>query len=285
MKGFWKWCECEGTLKGNSFFTTESQRRRGTHRGAGFFVLGLLLILAAGCGPTEADKKALRDAYSSYGAREFAQTEVLAGMYIQNEPTAENVDEAFYLRGLARYGHGDRVGAAADLEKAVAVSKRADLKFKAYFTLGDIAFDQFKWDEATDDYQKALGFASGAKSDVRIDYRLGVALQGIGQWDSARPYFQAVIAANGDEVLVERARARIEMSAFSLQFGAFGQGTRAGELAKQLKSAGINTTVGSELHDKQLVFVVRWGSFGTWAEAEAARGHMAVKYPQVTVVP
>src|ERR1700733_4152125 len=98
MKRFWNRYGSRGTLGADVFFATESQRYRGTHRGAVFFVLVLLWGLVAGCGPTEADKKALRDAYSSYGAREFAQTETLAGFYIQNEPTAENVDEAFYLR-------------------------------------------------------------------------------------------------------------------------------------------------------------------------------------------
>src|ERR1700761_2645850 len=98
---------------------------------SGVMALGLL----SGCGPTDADRQALSDAYGRYGAHDFAGTEELAGKYIEKEPTAENVDEAFYLRGLARYGRGDRIGATADLGKAIERTKRADLKYKAYMTL------------------------------------------------------------------------------------------------------------------------------------------------------
>jgi tetratricopeptide (TPR) repeat protein len=243
-------------------------------------VVGLLLV---GCGPTDADRKVLTDAYARYGTRDFAGTEELAGKYIDKEPTADNVDEAFYLRGLARYGRGDRIGATADLGKALERTKRADMKYKANMTLGDIAFDQYRWEEAVADYQKALG--AGAGVEPRLQFRLGAALQAVGQWDNARAHFEAVAGPGGDAALAERARERMEARVFSLQFGAFKEGVRAGDLARQLKAAGIPANVASELRDKQLVFVVRAGSYTTWADAEAARKRVAVRYPGAVVVP
>ena len=242
-----------------------------------------VVILLGGCGPTEGDRKVLTEAYARYGVRDFAGTEDLAGKYIEKEPTAENVDEAFYLRGLARYGRGDRVGATADLGKAIEHTKRADLKCKAYMTMGDIAFDQYRWEDAVTDYQGAMG--TGVKVEPRLEFRLGAALQAVGQWENARQHFAAVGVGGGDAALAERARERMEAKVFSLQFGAFKEGARAGELLRQVKGAGIQASVGSELHEKQLVFVVRAGSYTTWRDAEAGRKRVAGKYPGAVVVP
>ncbi len=247
-------------------------------------LLPLAALLVSACGPTPEDRKNLSDAYGSYAARDFVGTETYAGAYIEKQPTADNVDEAFYLRGLARYGRGDRVGAVPDLEKAIEHSKRADLKYKAYMTLGDIAFDQNKWDEAAGDYQKAILSAVGMTVEPRLEFRLGVALQAIGQWDSARGHL-ALVAASPDAGLAQRARERIDAKAFSLQFGAFKEGARAGELLRQVRAAGINAAAASEMHNGQLVFVVRAGSYTTLADAENARKRVAGKFPGTVVVP
>jgi tetratricopeptide (TPR) repeat protein len=247
-----------------------------------FFPLAALVLTA--CGPTASDRKNLSDAYSAYAARDFAGTENAATSYIQKQPTADNVDEAFYLRGLARYGRADRVGAAADLHNAVDRTKRSDLKYKAYMTLGDIAFDQNQWDEAAADYRKAIASAVGITVEPRVEFRLGVALQSLGQWDSARAHL-ALVAASRDAALAERARERMGAKAFSLQFGAFKEGARAGELVRQLRSAGINAAASSEMHNGQLVFVVRSGAYTTLADADNARKRVADKYPNAVVVP
>jgi tetratricopeptide (TPR) repeat protein len=247
-----------------------------------FFPLAAILLTA--CGPTAADRKNLSDAYASYAARNFIAAENAATAYIQNQPTADNVDEAFYLRGLARYGRADRVGAAADLHKAIDRTKRSDMKYKAWMTLGDIAFDQNHWDEAAGDYQKAIASAAGITAEPRLEFRLGVALQSIGHWESARANL-ALAAASTDAALAQRARERMDAKAFSLQFGAFKEGARAGELVRQLHAAGINAVATSEMHNGQLVFVVRSGSYTTLADADSARQRIAAKYPNAVVIP
>ena len=149
--------------------------------------LPLIALLFTACGPTPEDRKNLSDAYSAYATHDFIATESHAGAYIQNQPTADNVDEAFYLRGLARYGRGDRINAADDLQKAIDHTKRPDLKYKAYMTLGDIAFDQNHWQDAADDYQKAISAAVGIPVEPRLEFRLGVALQSIGSANGTTP--------------------------------------------------------------------------------------------------
>ena len=246
--------------------------------------LPLAALLVSACGPTPEDLKNLNDAYVNYAARDFVGTETHAGAYIEKQPTADNVDEAVYLRGLARYGRGDRVGAVPDLQKAIEHSRRADLKYKACMTLGDIAFDQNHWEEAAGDYQKAIASAVGVTAEPRLEFRLGAALQAIGQWDSARAHL-ALVAASQDAALAQRARERMDAKAFALQFGAFKEGARAGELVRQVRAAGINAAATSEMHNGQLVFVVRSGSYTTLADAENARKRVGGKFPGAVVVP
>ena len=244
----------------------------------------LVALLLGACGPTPEDRKNLSDAYANYASRDFVGAETHAGAYIEKQPTADNVDEAFYLRGLARYGRGDRVGAAPDLQKAIEHSKRADLKYKAYMTLGDIAYDQNHWEAAAGDYQNAITSAVGMTVEPRLEFRLGVALQSLGQWDNARTHL-VIVVASSDAALAQRARERMAAKAFSLQFGAFKEGARAGELVRQLRAAGINASPASEMHGAQLVFVARAGAYTTLADAENARRRIAGKFPGVVVVP
>lgn len=247
-------------------------------------LLPLAALLFSACGPTPADRKNLSDAYASFAAHDFTATEKSASAYIQNQPTADNVDEAFYLRGLARYGRGDRIGAAPDLQKAIDHSKRADLKYKAYMTLGDIAFDQQHWDDAAADYQKAITSGVGITVEPRLEFRLGVALQAIGQWDNARKHLE-IVATSSDAALAARARDHLNARAFSLQFGAFKDGAHAGELLRQLRAGGIDAAVSSEMHNGQLLFVVHAGAYTTLADAEGARKRAAAKYPGVVIAP
>jgi len=245
----------------------------------------LAAALPAACTPSPAQRQTLEDGFTKYSARQFDASEAIASDYIQKNPAVDNVDEAFYLRGLARYSRGNKSAAADDLNAAIAKSKRSDLREKAYRTLGDISFDASKWDAALQQYQKSADAAPAARADPHVVYRIGACLQNMGQWNNARPYFQSLASANGDLQVTQRAVARMNARNFALQFGAFQEGAKAAELIKQLKTAGINATAASELRDGQLLYLVRSGSYNTWEQADAARNKMIPKYPVVTIVP
>src|SRR5690348_16549912 len=104
-------------------------------------LLGLAMGLSACTAPSAEDKKALEGGFASYSQRNYAAAEKAAGTYIGKFPDDTFVDEAFYLRGVARQAKGDQAGAEKDLATAIAKTDRADLKAKANRALGDAAYE------------------------------------------------------------------------------------------------------------------------------------------------
>ena len=114
----------------------------------------LTLSLLLGCNTEKVPT--LKEGFDKYNARQVEESEAIADKIIAANPNAPTVDEAYYLRGLSRMTRNNRVGAAADLKEAIARSQRTDLKAKAWRALGDLAYDQTKWDEAQKNYEQAI---------------------------------------------------------------------------------------------------------------------------------
>jgi tetratricopeptide (TPR) repeat protein len=257
----------------------------------------LTALAVTACLPSDIQKRTIQDGYSKYLSRQFVESESIADDYIKKNPTVDNVDEAYYLRGVARYSRNNKAEAAEDLQTAIAKTKRPDMKQKAFRTLGDIAYDSGDWQLALADYQKSMEIgkapvewgqeknAASAKPDTYVNYRVGACLQNLGQWDKARGYFDTVVSVGGDPQLTGWAVARLNAHHFSLQFGAFADGPKAAELIKQLKAAGITATAATELRDGKVLYMVRSGSYNTNTEAEAARSKLVAKFPVVAIVP
>jgi tetratricopeptide (TPR) repeat protein len=248
---------------------------------AGLVAAGVLGLI--GCTATAADRKALAAGYAQYQARQFDQAEQAATAYMTKYPSAENLDEALYLRGLSRLGRGDKGGGAQDLTAAIARSKRNDLKGKAYRALGDVAYDAMHWGEAQRDYGRALAVGGGGAAGY-VNYRMGAALQAEGRWDEAKPYLDKA-AASGEAAVADRAAERAAARYFTLQFGAFRESGNATALARELNAAQVPAGVFKETHEGQTVYAVRAGGYATWAAADGARAKVLGKYPLVTVFP
>jgi tetratricopeptide (TPR) repeat protein len=253
--------------------------------------MAMLLGVAAvmdGCTATVADRKALAAGYTDYQARKFDEAEAAANGYLAKYPSADNADEALYLRGLARLGRGDKGGAAQDLRAAIARSRRKDLQAKAHRALGDIAFDGTQWAEAQKEYATALTSGAGGTEAGYVNYRLGAALQAQGRWDEAKPYLEKA-AVGGDAAVAERAREREGARYFTLQFGSFREAGNANALVREVNGANVlsgqQAGVFPEAHDGQTLYAVRAGGYATWAAADGARAKVLGKYPLVTVYP
>jgi tetratricopeptide (TPR) repeat protein len=243
------------------------------------------LPLIAGC-TTEADRASLQQGFAKYQARQPEESESIADKLITSNPYSPSVDEAYYLRGLSRMLRGNRAGASADLHEAIQKTSRADLKGKASWALGDIAYDQSQWDEAQKDYQQAL--SSGAVTGANVaylNYRVGASLQNKGEWTAAQSWFGRAAGENAAPDIKERAVGRMYASSFSLQYGAFHEGPRAREMANQLQAAGVPPVIKSEMREGQILYLVQSGSYHTMADVIAARERMQAKYPLVAIVP
>jgi tetratricopeptide (TPR) repeat protein len=251
----------------------------------------LLPSLLLSCVTTEADKQALQQGFASYSGRNLDDAEAAASRFIAANPTSDNLDEAYYLRGvtrLTRGGSANRITAAEDLRAAHEKTHRDDLKTKATRILhridGDTHFDAARWKEAREAYQQALPGAA-ALDAVYFNYRIGACLQATGEWEGAEPFFKTVVSSNADPFLTERSIARMYARAFALQFGAFQDRPRAAELLAQLKTSNISAAVVTETREGRLLYIVRSGAYKTWPEADAARDKLQSKYPLVTIVP
>lgn len=257
------------------------------------FCVWSFVFCVCGCAPTDADRKSLQAGYSDYASHRLDQAQSAADSYIQKNPSAPNVDEAYYLRGIARLSRGspsDKAAAGADLQAAITKSSRDDLKAKAYRALGDLAFENQSWQQAVEHFEKSLDHVPASQGDAHLQYYLGASLQNLGQFERARPCFDRVIALNTDPLLVQRSLTRRSATSFSLQFGAFREQSNAAELVKQLKAAPaphgpINASITTELRDGQLRYFVRSGSYGTFDLASAASTALLPKYPRITIVP
>lgn len=250
--------------------------------------LASFALLLAACETTgKATQETLNNAFTDYSARRFDDAEKKSSAYIKDNADAPDVAEAYYLRGLANYGQGDRANAAKDLNVALAKTQRADLKAKSLRVLGDMAFEGRRYEQAIDYYTKSIQADPTNRGDVHATYRLGAALQAIGEWDKARPLFQQIISnrAEGDQLLLNRSLQRVGARSFSLQFGAFKEGPRAADMVRDLKTAGINARVSSELRDEVLMWLVQAGSYRTMDEAEFERTKLQAKFPLLTIVP
>jgi len=242
-------------------------------------------MLLGGCVTTEADRNSLRAGFARYSDNQAEEAEGIADRFITANPNADTVDEAYYLRGLARMSRGNRGPAAADLRTAISKTKRADLKGKAYRALGDIAKELLQWPESQKDYEDSL--ATGAMSAANVtylNYGIGVALQAQGQWAQARPYFVRVAAADNDAERKVKALARMDVTAFTLQYGAYKDANNARNKVAQLKTAGVNAAMASEMRASEVWFLVQAGAYHTFAEAAAAREQMRTKLADVVVI-
>jgi len=250
------------------------------------WALALAMVLGS-CAPQPVERS-LQDGFNSYSARQLDTAESIANAFITRHPDSPNIDQAYYLRGIARFTRGDRAGAFGDLRVAANRTTRPDLKSKAYRALGDIEFDDQHWSPAQGDYEQALAAGAAglpAATGAYLEFHIGACLQALGQWDKARPYFARVITGKADAGLVDRAVSRLDLTNFQLQFGAFQDVANARDLASRLKADGVMPTISTDLHDGKPLYRVVAGSYKTWADANTAQDAMRSKQPVVAIVP
>jgi tetratricopeptide (TPR) repeat protein len=255
-----------------------------------------LLLLAAfsltAC--ATADTESLKKGFKLYSDQHPDQSEAIADRFIAASPDAAEIDQAYYLRGISRMTRGNLSAAIPDLKTAISKTMRDDLHakahnalIKAYTTLGDQAYDLQRWPDALKNYQTVLdNYAPDAATSEYANYRIGAVLQAQGDWIRAKPWFTKVINSHIDAALTDRARHRVGVSAFSLQFGAFQDLATAQSLAAQIRAAGIAAAVISDLHpDNKPLYLVQSGNFLTFAQATTARDRVLSRFPLTVIVP
>jgi tetratricopeptide (TPR) repeat protein len=250
-----------------------------------FACVAMLIGLGACTDGQKTARESLAGGYSAFSGGQYVQAESAADEYIAKYPRDSVADEAYYLRGLSRMALGKRTAAVADLQNAIALSDREDLKAKANRALGDSAYESGQYDVAEKYYLACAYYYGGQKKEALVLFRLGATLQAQGKWDDARPWFQKVLELHPEASLIQRSLVRRDRRYFSLQFGAFKNPAMAQNLARQLQTAGLQAFVDSEVRENDLIFLIRAGQYNTFREATAARDSMLARYPMAAVIP
>ncbi len=191
--------------------------------------------------------------------------------FLYDHARSSQADEAFYLRGLAKYQLGDRVGARADLEAALSRTDKNEIRGKAALALGDLAWDRDDMPTAADMYRVVLENTDrSAPPTDHAGYRLGCVLQRLGRWEEADLQFSRVIELFSGSELAARSSRRIHGRAWTVQVGAFESKSSAEAVLGELADGGVQAAAVPLTGQGKLTFVVQAGRYATFEQATAA---------------
>ena len=209
----------------------------------------------------------------------------MAREYISADPNGPQLDDAYYLLGIAHETQGQFHRAEHDFQRAIAITRSQTLKEKANKALGDMAFAKGHYNRAAMYYQSAISALNGAVPAAGMLFKYGAALQDSGHWNQARgPLSQAVATAPGTTAAAN-AEQRLEADHFALQYGAFLVNNSAWAVVGQMRTAGIPAVVVPSAVGGRTLYLVQSGRYSTLPAAMAARAVASHQYPQVIVVP
>ncbi|MGA2265959.1 MAG: SPOR domain-containing protein [Phycisphaerae bacterium] len=191
--------------------------------------------------------------------------------FLRDNARSERADEAYYLRGLAKYRLGDKAGGQADLEAALAKTNKKELRGKAALALGDLAWDGDDMPTAAAMYGTVLDTVDRSSSPAdHAGYRLGCVLQRLGRWEDADLQFSRVMELFPGTELEARADRRIHGRAWTVQVGAFENRKHAEDVVKELANKSIQADVVPMMNEGKPAFMVQAGRYATYEQAAAA---------------
>jgi len=254
----------------------------------GTAVVVLTLLECLGCQEqlSPQAKLTLQNAYAASAAGDNRAVINHTDVFLHQNDRSPRADEAYYLRGLAKYGLGDLAGAQVDLSEALGRTQIQELRAKTAVALGDLAWDSDDMQTAERMYGLALAnLAKDQKPADHAHYRLGCVLQRLGRWEDADVQFNRVIYFfNGSELAI-RAGRRLNARDWTIQVGAFEGKSRAEAVVADLKGKNLPATIQSIVTQGRLTFVVQVGNYPTYEQAAAALGGVRHYKPDAYVIP
>jgi tetratricopeptide (TPR) repeat protein len=216
-------------------------------------------------------RQLLQNGYAASAAEKPQEVVSSMDAFLRDHARSSRADEAYYLRGLAKYHLGDRAGARADLEAALERTDKNDIRGKSALALGDLAWDRDDMPVAADMYKVVLENTDHSVPPAdHAGYRLGCVLQRLGGWEDADLQFSRVIELFSGSELATRSGRRIHGRVWTIQAGAFGDNSAAEAVVKQLSGEGLQAATVPMTGQGRLTFVVQAGRYATYEQATAA---------------
>lgn len=263
-----------------------SQRTRTRYAFVGCITLA---GLAGGCmqlGPAE--RQSLIEAKGLYDQGRCDEAARKLDPLIRDHEKAAEIGEAFYLRGLCRNKQGDRKGAAADFEKAIASSRNSGVVVRSKISLAAVLFHLGQWSRAADLYVEVLPQLGDKPPADQVIYHAGVALRRAGRWREATGYFGRILHKFPNSPIAADARrmAGWQHDYFAIQLGAYQDAENAEKAVQAYRTKNLDF-VQMENHpwNNRVLWVVMTGRYRDYQDAIAAVGRIRSVAPDAHIIP
>jgi tetratricopeptide (TPR) repeat protein len=231
----------------------------------------LFLAALGGCGGVSPEgQQALVAANEAYAKGDDAAVVEASDRFLHSDSGSGQAAEAYYLRGLARARQGQTDPARADFNEALRLGRRKDLKGLVHGELGKLDFDAGQMKAAEGHYRQMLEVipADAPQAEGAL-YRLGCALQYLGQWSQADAYFDKVIHNFDGSDISRLAVNRVRAVRWAIQAGAFQNELAGKQMAQNLRTLALEVRFDSGLRDGRMMRLLRVGSYPTFGAAKA----------------
>lgn len=236
----------------------------------GLWIWGALALAGCAGQETPQSRQLLLSAYGAYDKGDHAAVVRLTDQLLREDGRNLRADEARYLRGLAGYRLGDRARAVQDIQDVIATTKMPELRGKALLVRGDLAMEADEWALARDAYSQALCELGETRPPAdRAMYRLGVALQMLGQWPQADEILDRLVYRFGENPWAAQAGLRTHGRAWTIRAGLYGDRRAAQDMVDRLQAGNWDARVEPMILKGELTHAVNVGRYGEHSAAHA----------------
>jgi len=250
--------------------------------------LAILAVLGSGCTQLSPQaRQSLIDADGLYRSAKYAAAQQALDRWLAENDAAPESAEAYYLRGLSQIKLKNRPAGQADLEHARQKARRPDLKSHASATLGCMAFEDGRYDQAAALLNEAVaGLPARPPLDVVL-FRLGTSQQRTGQWAASRKSFSRVASAVPQSPLILPARRKLNWphEHFAVQCGAFKTAGNATRAVADLRAKGFDASHRVDRRTGGGLYRVYVGQYTTWDQATRAMASVRATGRDAMIVP
>lgn len=247
-----------------------------------------MLMLAAGCEMgiwPDSAQKSLTAANDAYKADNYTLTVDEASKAMKSGGAAsQKAYEAQYLRGMAMLKLGKTQQAEDDLQNVSRRAKNLDLQVRAMDSLAEVYYQQNRFAPAERLLQDVIDNTMPEKQPSdHAQYRLGCIAQNQGRWQEADVHFQKVIFLFPNSNYAALSKASVGGTFWSIQAGVFDSREQVETAVKKYAKAKLTSYVQPVLMDGKLRFMLLFGKWKTWMDADRELDAKSAIFPGATL--
>ncbi len=249
----------------------------------------LLACVLPACGCTRlgpGERESLQEAAREYALGRIDPAMARLDPLIRDFSRAEEIAEAYYIRGLCHARQGREEAARADFEKALN-SRRRDLVGLARASLGTMAFRRGDYAAAAEHFEKGLPDVPDAPPKDQLLFSAGVAMQRAGRWKDASAQFATLLHRFPDRPIAERARRMAGWTHpyFAIQLAVYATAESAEQAVRAYRNRGLSAVQENHPRGGRAMWIVMTGRYPSYADAVAALPSIRRIQPDALIIP